>query len=438
MFRTVFDDVIDGPLYQYVPIGDDLASHFNLRKTPCFNLEQKNRVFDFPLTTCIETLQECHPVECTNNSNCDDSDECNGREICNTTSSTCTFPELHESGCPSNKPYCDTDSKTCIGCQSDLECEPQDPCSGQGKCNITSGLCYLVERCKPIIETCDPSVNKTQILLFYGYSLDEITEIDYYFENNMKIPGNNPEDNSGITIQDKELLPKWKKKLNVNSVIKPSIVTRNNKDIPRDFDLYKLNCVPMFCNNVSDCPLGTLCKVYSPRNGTLKKCVYCSSDADCQDGIKCNGKERCHPEGTCRRAKRELCYNFTSNLDENVTCIELSGECVSLNESKTNDTITSKTVKVEVISQHTKPKPKSHSNKTKGHTIFPVNISHKIGSLQTVKIYTTPSSDTLSTGAIVSLVLLPIVLIIALGLLFWLMYFHGENYTKKHKKAKRR
>lgn len=370
---------------------DDTLYDSYIKRNPCDSLAQRNRLSDVDITACSNFSSSCNFVECQDDSDCSDGNECNGLEFCNTTTSRCQFPplSLNESSmlitnnCPLLKPYCDINTLTCYGCKTDLDCEPTNVCDGIGVCNVSSGLCSLIERCKNIVETCDADVNITESLLFYGFSIEEIgvileedgtlnyTNVIDNLNNNNGISVSRMRSINSININNYHsklrLYYRFKKdKDDISFKRKRELEDKDNafkintdndslseqpeqqKDIPRDFDLRRIYCRPILCdreytfdsnsntiNNISDpCPTGTLCKVYSPVNGTRKRCSLCKNDVECQDGIKCNGVERCHPEGTCRKSLRPLCYNEIVQYGvDAVTCLERMGSCNLLNNA---------------------------------------------------------------------------------------------------------
>jgi hypothetical protein len=278
--------------------------------------------------------------------------------------------------------FCDNTTMYCIECTSDTDCTLDNPCDGIGICNTLYNTCII------IIPRCDPIIEVCDNTI-------DLTEISPLFSINYE----------------------------------------------------RVYCVQQNCNSPSDCStIGTLCIPYNSTNGEAKKCTKCTNDAQCQDGILCNGNELCHPEGTCRRALYPLCYNVSINIT--FPCDEKTGSC---DKTISDESVFSDKVKDSiVVSQPTKPVDEiksSNSNKiepvvvseslTKDITINRnVKISYLPYSNPMLGVYQDPNSP-VPAGDIALFITLPLVMIL-LSILFCIIMAIGLTSSLNKRKTHRR
>lgn len=407
----------------------------NIQKTPCDFVDQRNREYSVPLLTCNTIPGMCSVIQCQSSGDCQDDDECNGEELCDTQDSVCIFPE--NSTCPLDK-ICDTGSNICQECLQDLECEPENPCDGIGVCipdtnNDGRLKCDIITRCNSIVESCDPLTNITEVLSWYGYTDTEMPQIPS--DRRLEI---NPEDDTydlpptgnSTTINGTGQSTVGNQRKSVSSDL--SILTLQNNNtggdlLPPNFDWRRIYCKSYYCENSTDCPVGTICKIYTTDTNSNKKCRKCTTDAECQDGMKCNGQERCHPEGTCRRAKRNVCEQYLLDDDgnetltlENVTCLETSGLCIIKDKNDSNSS------ELLILIQDTK-------NTNTPKTVHSQAVVHI---MDTNTTEAKPISTTLLATAIV--IPLTAVIIVIIIITSWLSSYQRKVKRKKKSKGKKK
>jgi hypothetical protein len=411
-------DIPDDTMTALAADVEDLASfyvhlftHFpDMRRNPCDFLDQRNRSSGLSILSCSNTLEACYTKSCVNSGECSDGNECNGIEICNDTSSICEFPTVVS--CPNNT-VCDNNTFICQECTKDEDCNPTNPCDGIGLClpktnQETKLACTIIKRCNSIIETCDPDTNVTAVLERYGYTLSTMPPVP---EDKRLAIGRNDD-----TYDAPDAAP--------------------TDHLPEEFDWRRVYCRSHYCQSGYDCPLGTLCKIYSPNDFTKKKCKYCLSDADCQDGITCNGQERCHPEGTCRRSKLTLCQQYRLRTDpsiplKNYTCIESHGRCYINNGTN---------VAASRISTMATTR---HRDRSKGPMLDVKNVGAqatanvRIASTVSVADTSTPTPPTPLVIAL-SITIPVVVLVVLLVLFLYLSVNLSPAYHRNHKKHKKK
>lgn len=276
---------------------------------------------------------------------------------------------------------CDTTTMSCVECISDSNCALDNPCNGIGICNMLHNTCIV------ITPKCDPIIEVCDNTL-------DLTEISPL---------------SNINYE-------------------------------------RVYCIQPNCNSSSDCPtIGTLCIPYNSTNREAKKCVKCTNDAQCQDGILCNGNELCHPEGTCRRALYPLCYNVSTNIT--FPCEEKTGSC---NETIFDEYILSDKVKDNTVIFPTTPTKQIDEIKSISSQIETVVVTtkHDITINQNVKasylpysnpmlgVYQDPNSP-VPVGDIALLITLPLVMIL-LSILFCIIMAIGFTSSLNKRKIRRR
>lgn len=217
---------------------------------------------------------------------------------------------------------CSYSNSSCVSvqCISDNDCQDGNYCNGEEICDNITQTCIFPEFSScPLNTVCE---NTTMSCV------ECISDMDCILDD--------PCDGIGICnifLNKCIVIPRCDP---IIEVCDNNIDTSEFSLLP-DFNYDQIYCIPKYCNSSNDCPtVGTLCIPYNSTDGEAKKCVKCTNDAQCQDGILCNGKELCHPEGTCRRALYPLCYNISLNVT--FPCDERTGSC---NNSIFDDSIVS-------------------------------------------------------------------------------------------------
>ena len=213
--------------------------------------------------SCNEGTNQCDNI--VNNSNCDDGLYCNGTETCSATLD-----------CRSGRaPDCDDG----VGCTSDSCNEGTDSCD-----NIPSnGLCDDGQFCNGA-ETCDPILDCQA--------------------------GTAPNCNDGVSCTDDSC--------NEGTDQCDNITNNANCDDGQ------------FCNGAETCHATLDCQTGSdPCPGQVcleatDECVDCTGDPDCDDGAFCNGAETC-VGGTCQSGSAVNCNDGVGCTDD--SCNEGTDQC---------------------------------------------------------------------------------------------------------------
>lgn len=407
----------------------DLLTTWNsdIQQTPCDFIDQRNRNDGTSILYCNTIPGLCSAVQCQSSVDCQDDNECNGEETCDIQTLLCVFPE--NSTCPSGK-MCDIGSDLCQECLNDTQCEPENPCDGIGICipdteNNGRMKCDIIERCNSIIETCDPFVNITEVLSWYAYTSTEMPQIpsDRHLQigpddDTYDIP---PVGNSS-TIDGTNQSTVGNQRKSISTDLSVSSIQENSTNtdlLPPNFDWRRIYCKSYYCENATECPIGTICKIYTTNTNINRKCKKCTTDAECQDGIKCNGQERCHPEGTCRRSKRNVCEQYildnnqTLTLD-NVTCIEKSGLCILKDGNNTNSS------DLLVL---------SHNNKITTQNLVNIMVDN-----------TTTPAQPISTTILATAIVIPLtaVIVVIIIIVYWLSSYQRKIKRKKKGRNKKK
>lgn len=243
---------------------------------------------------CASATGQCEVV--LQDALCDDQTYCNGVEKCSLTGCQDGVPVVCADSFACTTESCDEASKSCKFVPDDSACTDGLYCNGEEKCDAAFGcvsgeppLCMDDIPCTD--DSCDESAKAC------AYVPNDGKCADSFFCNGVE----------KCDVTAKACVPG------------PLACTTDNIACTNDCDEVAKACT--YTPDHTKCEAGKFCVPL--QNGCVTG-TLCGSDADCSDGLYCNGEEKC-ASGTCQPGVAVVCADiFNCTLD---SCDEANDTC---------------------------------------------------------------------------------------------------------------
>lgn len=345
--------------------------------------------FESDADQCVEIAPPA--TGCSADADCNDGLACNGIETCDLTSATCQVGEAIVCGdnalCDEAHGGCACDSTSVevdgqcqpIACQSNADCDDGNACNGIETCDLEANQCVTTEPvvCEEFNEICDASTGDCVCPAGYevrdglcehirctqdadcdnGIICDGQEVCD--LELNRCLPGESVQcaNNQDCSEMDGSCACKPGYKINEDTGFCVAFCTEDSHcgepsvcGVTQVCNLDNNRCV----NGTEVCGARSVCDPLAPEEdrcacavgslfdeetGTCMVVSSCESDADCDDGIFCNGAEVCGSNGRCVTSSPAfvgsvLCplNGYCSEADDACLCkdgfVHIDGTCV--------------------------------------------------------------------------------------------------------------
>lgn len=242
----------------------------------------------------VDHGQGCVPTACESDAACDDGNACNGTESCDLTSYTCAAG-TDRVVCTTRNSICAPDSGDCQcasgyvlgsggdcvrpGCANDADCDDGIVCNGAETCNLSTETCVGGMRI-----ACPNNAN----------CLEDDAKVD---------PTAACECKQGFTLSQ------------TGTCVAAARGCTDDDDCStnRCFGAQTCDTDAGLCVARTPCGTRALCDPLAPTDDALCACppgyegdptdvctvISCASNADCDDGVFCNGEEICQANGKC-------------------------------------------------------------------------------------------------------------------------------------------
>ena len=344
-----------------------------------------NAICDTPSGQCAcapafhDVGDGCVPIGCTSDVDCDDGNACNGLELCDQDSATCVPGEpvacAGDTTCDPADGAClcddgqqadDTGACPASGCTNDAACDDGLACNGAETCDLETGACLAGEAvtCDEENEVCGEPDGACVCAIGYRPGADGCVAIVCSDDDDCQ-DGNVCNGREICDVEQNACRPAPSAACGANQICDPLAPPSDRCSCFVGFRLAEAggSCVQITdCTTDADCDPGPYCRGAGQCNangrcvtsGTtptndvqcdinarcdndLMGCVcnpgyvdvgngceplQCAADADCDDGIVCNGVERCDTgTNACVPGDAITC-------DGDSYCSESAGECV--------------------------------------------------------------------------------------------------------------
>lgn len=261
----------------------------------------------------------CEANACNNDADCDDGLSCNGVETCDTATNQCRpgapvectefnelcLEETADCGCPEGYRLID-DVCTFAVCETDADCDDGLACTGIEVCDLSLNLCRRDsiptcannQACDEETGTCDAckpgfAPNTNGVCVASAASCDVDADCD-----------------DGNACNGRERCVN-----NACAAASPTNIPEGNAN--------STYCEPTNSDNgyTFHCAQG-----YRLADGVCTQIVDCATDADCDDGVFCNGQETCQNNGRCLVSGATF-VGAVFCLEDNEVCIEDAQRC---------------------------------------------------------------------------------------------------------------
>ncbi len=241
--------------------------------------------------SCNEVSNSCDNV--VNNANCDDGLFCNGAETCSPTLDCLT------GGDPCPGQACDEVTDTCVGCLNDPECDDGLFCNGTETCvtgtcqpgtavNCDDGVGCTDDSCNEATNSCDNAVNDANC--DNGLFCDGAETCDSVFDCQ-----------AGATVNCDDGVGCTDDSCNEATNLCDNVANNANCDNGLFCDGSET------CDSVFDCQAGTTVNcddgvgcTDDSCNESTNSCDNVANNANCDNGLFCDGAETCDPVFDCQ------------------------------------------------------------------------------------------------------------------------------------------
>lgn len=276
--------------------------------------------------TCLPGMADdgegCAPIRCESDADCDDGNLCNGTEVCNPTTFSCE-PGADRVVCDTRNTVCQPESGECLcpagyesdalagtctlrGCATDADCDDGIACNGEETCNLATNSCQGGARI-----ACGANMNCNEAIAQ--------TDLDAACECK-----------AGFELSD------------TGACVAAPKTCSSDADCSTNVCFGAEVCDTDAGRCVAHTPCGTsaLCNPLAVTEDALCSCpggytgdpraactiLSCTTDADCDDGIYCNGDEVCGSNGKCMVGGGT--YLNARICERNAVCDETAAACV--------------------------------------------------------------------------------------------------------------